>query len=88
MYNDSRYSDAFISSLPKAGQEGTLRNFMLNTKYAGKIVAKSGTIGGVQCYAGYLLDGDKKYAFAVMVNKFNGTHSQVRTIIEKFLLSL
>jgi D-alanyl-D-alanine carboxypeptidase/D-alanyl-D-alanine-endopeptidase (penicillin-binding protein 4) len=88
MHNDSRYSDAFINSLPKAGQEGTLRNFMRNTKYMGKVVAKSGSIGGVQCYAGYLLDGDKKYAFAVMVNKFNGTHSQVRTIIEKFLLSL
>lgn len=88
MYNDSRYSDAFISSLPKAGQEGTLRNFMLNTKYSGKIVAKSGSIGGVQCYAGYLLDGDKKYAFAIMVNKFNGSNSQVREIIEKFLLSL
>lgn len=88
MYNDSRFRDVFIGSLPKAGQEGTLRNFMVNTKYTGKIVAKSGSISGVQCYAGYLLDGDKKYAFAVMVNKFSGTHSQIRGIIEQFLLSL
>lgn len=88
MYNDSRYSEAFVSSLPKAGLEGTLQNFMRNTKYSGKIVGKSGSIGGVQSYAGYLLDGNKKYAFVVMVNKFNGTRSQVRGIIEQFLLSL
>lgn len=61
---------------------------MRNTKYSGKIIAKSGSIGGVQCYAGYLIDGNKKYAFAVMVNKFNTTNTQVRGIIEQFLLSL
>src|SRR5690554_795184 len=88
MYNDSSYSDAFISSLPKAGMEGTLRTFMTNTKYNGKIVAKSGSIGGVQCYAGYLIDGDKKYAFSIMINKYNGTRAQVRGAIEQFLLSL
>ena len=88
MYNDSRYSDAFISSLPKAGQEGTLRAFMTNTKYNGKIFAKSGSIGGVQCYAGYLIDGNKKYAFSIMINKFNGTRAQVRGAIEQLLLSL
>lgn len=88
MYKESKYSDAFVSSLPKAGQEGTLRNFLRETKYTGKIVAKSGSISGVQCYSGYFLDGDKKYAFAVMVNRFKGTNAQVRSIIEQFLLSL
>lgn len=84
----SVYSPVFFHSLPKAGQEGTLRNFMSGTKYEGRISAKSGSIGGVQCYSGYLIDGNKKYAFTVMVNKFNGTRSQVRTAIEQFLLSL
>ncbi len=88
MFNDSKYSDAFIYSLPKAGQEGTLSSFMRNTKYRGKIYAKSGSIGGVQCFAGYILDGDKKLAFTVMVNKFNGTRAHVRGAIEQFLLSL
>lgn len=88
MYNNSRYSDAFLLSLPKAGQEGTLSSFMRNTKYSGKISAKSGSIGGVQCFAGYIIDGDKKLAFTVMVNKFNGSRAQVRDAIEHFLLSL
>lgn len=87
MYQSKNFA-VFFDSLPKAGQEGTLQYFMSKTKYAGKIRAKSGSIGGVQCYAGYLIDGDKKYAFSVMVNKFNGTRSEVRSAIEKFLLSL
>ena len=88
MYNKSSYSAAFINSLPKAGHEGTLVNLMANGKYNGGIVARSGRIGGLQCYAGYLIDGDKKYAFSIMINKYNGTRAQVRGAIEQFLLSL
>lgn len=88
MYTQSGNASLFFDSLPKAGKEGTLQNFMKNRKYEGKISAKSGSIGGVQCYAGYLVDGNKKYAFTVMVNKFNGTRPQVRSAIERFLSSL
>lgn len=84
----SRNASVFLASLPKAGQEGTLRNFLRDSKYAGKISAKSGSIGGVQCYSGYLLDGNKQYAFTIMINKFNGTRSQVRNAMGQFLLSL
>jgi D-alanyl-D-alanine carboxypeptidase/D-alanyl-D-alanine-endopeptidase (penicillin-binding protein 4) len=61
---------------------------MKNTKYDGKIRAKSGSIGGVQCFAGYLIDGNKKYAFTIMVNKFTGLRSDVRKGIEVFIGSL
>ncbi len=88
MYNTSGNASSFFDSLPKAGQEGTLKNFMGNTRYRGKIAAKSGSIGGVQCYAGYLIDGNKKYAFVVMVNKFNGTRPQVKSAIEQFIQGL
>lgn len=88
MYTRSSYASVFLDSLPKAGQEGTLRSFLRDTKLSGKIAAKSGSIGGVQCYAGYLIDGNKKYAFTVMVNKFSGTRPQVRNAIELLLLGL
>ena len=88
MYNRGNGSTAFFNSLPKAGQEGTMKYFLRDTRLTGKVAAKSGSIGGVQCYAGYLIDRDKKYAFAVMVNKFNGTRSEVRKAIEQFLLGL
>lgn len=88
MYTRSSYASVFFDSLPKAGREGTLKSFLGNTKLQGKIAAKSGSIGGVQNYAGYLIDGNKRYAFAVMVNKFSGTPTQVRAAIEQFLLGL
>lgn len=88
MYNKSNYSEEYYASLPIAGREGTLKNFMSNSKYQGKIRAKSGSIGGVQCYAGYLIDGNKKYAFTIMINKFTGSRTEVRKSIERFILSL
>jgi D-alanyl-D-alanine carboxypeptidase/D-alanyl-D-alanine-endopeptidase (penicillin-binding protein 4) len=88
MYTKSKNSKVFFDSLPKAGKDGTLHSFMRNTKYEGRISAKSGSIGGVQCYSGYLIDGNKQYAFTVMINKFNGTRPQVRSAIEKFLSTL
>lgn len=84
----SKNAEMFFNSLPKAGVEGTMSNFMSESKYKGKISAKSGSIGGVQCFAGYLIDGNKKLTFSVMVNKFNGTRADVRRAIEKFLSSL
>ena len=88
MYNNSEYSSVFFNSLPKAGQEGTVRSFLRDTKLNGRVFVKSGSIGGVQCFAGYLINGNKKYAFSVMVNKFNSTRPQIRDAIERFLLSL
>ena len=88
MHSRSEKSAVFFNSLPKAGQEGTLKSLLKDTRLSGKIAAKSGSIGGVQCYSGYLIDGRKKYAFTVMVNKFSGTRPQVREAIEQFLLGL
>ncbi|HZJ80367.1 MAG TPA: D-alanyl-D-alanine carboxypeptidase/D-alanyl-D-alanine-endopeptidase [Dysgonamonadaceae bacterium] len=88
MHNQSHYSKEFYASLPTAGGNGTLKYFMNNTKYNGKIRAKSGSINGVHCYAGYLIDGNKKYVFTIMVNKFTGSRTTVRKSIERFIESL
>ena len=42
---------------------------------------------GVQCYADTSSMGTK-VAFAVMVNKFSGTRSEIRKAIEQLLLGL
>ncbi|NLZ94644.1 MAG: D-alanyl-D-alanine carboxypeptidase/D-alanyl-D-alanine-endopeptidase [Bacteroidales bacterium] len=88
MHNRSNYAKEFFASLPLAGRDGTLKYFMNNTKYNGKVRAKSGSIGGVQCYAGYLIDGNKRYAFTIMINKFTGSRSAVRKSIEQLIGSL
>ncbi len=79
--------ESYYNSFPKAGEEGTVRNFLKDTRLTGKMRVKSGSIGGVQCFSGYYFDGNKKYAFSVMVNKFDGSRRQVTKSIEEFLLS-
>ena len=88
MHNRSDYAKRFLCITAFGGRDGTLKSFMNSTKYRGKVRAKSGSIGGVQCYAGYLIDGNKRYAFTIMVNKFTGSRSATRKSIEQFIESL
>ncbi|WP_029903092.1 D-alanyl-D-alanine carboxypeptidase/D-alanyl-D-alanine-endopeptidase [Prevotella sp. 10(H)] len=88
MQTKSKYSDSFLESLPRAGKDGTVRNRLKGTRLDGKIWMKSGSILGVQCFAGYYISGEKKYAFTVMVNKFTGSRSQITKAIDNLLLSL
>lgn len=83
-----KYKDDFIASLPVAGESGTIKNLLKGTKLAGKVKAKSGSIHGVQCFAGYIEWNNKTYAFAVLVNNYTGTRSNTVKEIEKLLLSV
>lgn len=89
-YMDKSYgkSGAFSRSLPKAGQEGTVAGFLKNTPLAGKVYVKSGSISQVQTYAGYVETGEKRYAFAILVNNYTGTRAEVRAAIEQLLVQL
>lgn len=87
MQAKSKWAQAFLNSLPVAGQEGTVKNFLKGTRLEGKVFVKSGSIANVQCFAGYYIDEDKKYTFSIMVNNFNGTNRQVIKAIERLLLN-
>lgn len=88
MQTKSKYASDFLESLPQAGIDGTVKSRLAGTRLAGKVRMKSGSINGVQCFAGYYIDGDKKYAFTVMVNKFSGARSQLVKAIDNLLLSV
>ncbi|MGC9150726.1 MAG: D-alanyl-D-alanine carboxypeptidase/D-alanyl-D-alanine endopeptidase [Microbacter sp.] len=89
MQNDHPYGNIFFNSLPIAGKNGTLKNFLVNTSLDGNVFAKSGSIKRVLCYSGYAyLPNKKKYVFSVMVNNFYGSYAFVKKAIEKLLLSL
>lgn len=51
MSQQSPYADVFLSTLPLAGNEGTLRS--LKVELPGELRLKSGSMTGVRCYAGY-----------------------------------
>ncbi|MFV0420407.1 MAG: D-alanyl-D-alanine carboxypeptidase/D-alanyl-D-alanine-endopeptidase [Dysgonomonas sp.] len=88
MQTKSKNAKTFLESLPTAGKDGTVGNRLKGTRLANKIFMKSGSINGVQCFAGYYIDGEKKYAFTIMVNKFTGPRSQIVGGIDNLLLSL
>ncbi|MBB4037177.1 D-alanyl-D-alanine carboxypeptidase/D-alanyl-D-alanine-endopeptidase (penicillin-binding protein 4) [Dysgonomonas hofstadii] len=88
MQAKSKNAKTFLESLPQAGKDGTVRSRLRGTRLAGKIFMKSGSIYGVQCFAGYYINGDKKYAFTIMVNKFTGQRSQITKGIDNLLLAL
>lgn len=87
MQTKSNNKDEYLSTFAKAGENGTVRNVLVNSKHKGKIYMKSGSIAGVQSFAGYYIHGDKKYAFTVIVNKYTCSRTQVVRAIEKLLES-
>lgn len=80
----------YASFFPLAGQEGTLRNFMKNSKLDSYLAMKTGSMTGIQCYAGYLLDDDfaPTHSIVVMVNNLKGDRSRLRADLGSFFLSL
>ncbi|MBR5298397.1 MAG: D-alanyl-D-alanine carboxypeptidase/D-alanyl-D-alanine-endopeptidase [Parabacteroides sp.] len=88
MANQSKASDAFISSLPEAGVEGSVRTFLKETPLQGRAFLKSGGITGVRCYAGYIRKEQKNYAVAVLSNNYSCSMRQMTKDLEKLLVQL
>jgi len=84
----SDYADAFITSLPKAGMEGSVINFLKGSSLQGVALLKSGGMSRVRSYAGYIDKEGKRYAMAIFVNNYNGEGRVMIKDIEKLLLSL
>lgn len=88
MATESAVLDAFIASLPQAGIEGSVRNFLKGSKLQGKAHLKSGGITGVRSYAGYITKDGKTYAVAVFSNNYSCPMSRMTRALEKLLLQL
>lgn len=86
MKTKSANTEDFLASFPKAGSEGTVANVLKGTRLEGKVLAKSGSISGVQCFAGYYTEGNKQYVFSVIVNNFNSPRRKIVKSIESVLL--
>ncbi|MCP9611161.1 D-alanyl-D-alanine carboxypeptidase/D-alanyl-D-alanine endopeptidase [Coprobacter tertius] len=80
-------NDDFVYSLPEAGVEGTVKNLMKNSGLQGTLLLKSGSMAGVQCYAGYYIIASKRYPIVFMVNNFTCGRAELKAAIERFLKS-
>lgn len=77
----------YASFFPLAGQEGTLKKFLADTPLATYIALKTGSMKGVQCYAGYKVDEDFAPTHIVVVigNDFRD-RARFRSAVERMLL--
>ncbi len=87
--NNSPYIDRYVRLFPVSGRTGTLKNFLNGTRLEGCLAMKTGSMNGVQCYAGYKIDDNYKptHIVIVMVNHFFCQRASLRAEIEKMLLN-
>lgn len=77
----SRWRQEFITALPIAGVDGTLRNRMRGWRAQGRVRAKTGTLTGVSALSGYAeTDGGERLIFAMIMNGFSCDRDRVRRI--------
>ncbi|MGL5636560.1 MAG: D-alanyl-D-alanine carboxypeptidase/D-alanyl-D-alanine endopeptidase [Bacteroidales bacterium] len=88
IYSDSSFGNTFAGTLPLVGKEGTVKNMLNKKTYNAEIRLKSGSMGGVLAYAGYIKKGGRCYSVSIIVNNYNGTFIQTRNAIEKWLDAL
>lgn len=84
----SRYKDVFLRSLAVAGEDGTLKSFLVNTSLKGLVKAKSGSFEGVLTYAGIVRKRGADYSFCIMTNAFTCSPQVVKRAIEQLLVDL
>jgi serine-type D-Ala-D-Ala carboxypeptidase/endopeptidase (penicillin-binding protein 4) len=85
MYN-GKDSLVFISSLPAAGVSGTMKNYFRDDVFKGRVVAKTGSIGSVRSFAGFVTTaGGRTLAFTMIANGFTAPWRRVTNGMEKIM---
>jgi D-alanyl-D-alanine carboxypeptidase/D-alanyl-D-alanine-endopeptidase (penicillin-binding protein 4) len=82
------YKDVFLKSLPRAGQSGTLRSFARGTCLENNLIAKTGSMKAVRAYSGYIRIRGKQKAFTCIVNNYSCKDKEIKSFVEKLLISL
>lgn len=79
----------FLSSLPVAGRDGTIRWRMDGTEAEGRLRAKTGTLENVTSLSGYVETASgEKLAFAIIVNDFAGRASRASRVVDALAAAL
>ncbi len=85
MYN-GKDSSVFISTLPAAGVSGTMKNYFRADVFKERIVAKTGSIGSVRSFAGYVTTASgRRLAFTMIANGFTVPWRKVTNGMENIM---
>jgi D-alanyl-D-alanine carboxypeptidase/D-alanyl-D-alanine-endopeptidase (penicillin-binding protein 4) len=78
-----KWFSKFQATLPKSGVGGTLEKFCDGTKAEGKVIAKSGSMERIKCFAGYVKDKNGNLnPFTIMVNNQSVSNREIVKWIE------
>lgn len=80
----------YASFFPLAGQEGTMKKFLAGTPLDSYIAMKTGSMRGIQCYAGYKLDEDYNptHVVVIIMNELPANRDNAKKAAERMLLSI
>lgn len=81
----ARYVDLF----PRAGLNGTMKNFGRDTDLQGRVAFKTGSMNGVKCYAGYIFgagSAEPSHVAVFMVNQYKCSSTEIKDAIVKLIL--
>ena len=85
-YYSPDFSYEFLSSLPVAGIDGTLKKKFRNSLIEGRVIAKTGYLSGVRALSGYVYAKDGNIlAFSFMSN---GLGKEIKEFQKRFLVEL
>lgn len=82
-------NEEYASFMPLAGQEGTLSDFLKDTALDAYVAMKTGSMKGIQCYAGYKLDKEfaPTHSIVIIMNDI-GPRASARKAAEEMLLEI
>jgi serine-type D-Ala-D-Ala carboxypeptidase/endopeptidase (penicillin-binding protein 4) len=89
VYQDERLRDPFISTLPRAGMDGTLGDRMKGTPAADNVRAKTGSFSNARSVAGYLRTADgEPFEVVIMANNYGASPRVIDDATDAILVAL
>ena len=85
-YNRSDFSYEYLSSLPVAGVDGTLKKRFRGSRIKGRVAAKTGYLNGVRALSGYVFAKDGNILVFSVIS--NGLGYKAKTFQNDLLLQL
>jgi D-alanyl-D-alanine carboxypeptidase/D-alanyl-D-alanine-endopeptidase (penicillin-binding protein 4) len=83
------WGEAFASTLPIAGEDGTLENRMKNTAAAGRVRAKTGTINSAAGLSGYAATvSGERLIFSFFGNNNAGAARDSTTVLDAICVAM
>jgi len=76
--------DAYASTLPIGGEDGSLATRFRGVRNASSVLAKTGSISHVAALSGYATDGTvRRVAFSIVANGHTAPSGEIRALLDK-----